>query len=162
MKNYTYLQLTKLTGKSVHTLRNTCHKLDIPRFLIKGITHISQDSLETLESYFAPKTLKINDRVKIRVMERYFKTANYRDVAKMCRISRVTVKTIIEEWEQTGCVVVDSSINFPEKSQHKGIFKRGKLFGYQIMNKGVVYYKSGFTNELSAVEELLKLKESLI
>ncbi len=162
MKRYTYAQISKLVGKDKENIRNLIYKLGIKTILIKGFTHIDQEGLEIVEAHYAPKTPRMkNNRSKIGVIERYLKTYNYRDVAKMCRISRTTVKLIIEEWEQTGCIVVDSSINFPEKTQNRGVFKRGKKWGYCMVKNKIKYYKAGFDDELSALEELLKLKERL-
>lgn len=159
MKKYTYPQLYKITGKSIPTLRNTCHKLEINRFLVKGVTYIDQSGLETLENYFSPKTLE-NSKRKIRVVESYLKHQSCRSVSRICRIPKQTVAKIIAEWEIDDCITVESSMNFSVKIQNKGIFKKGKLFGYCIVNKGVKYYKSGFTSEKDAVDALYQLKES--
>lgn len=156
--NYTYVQLIKLTGKSVHTLRNVCHKLDIPRFLIKGVTHISQDGLETLEAHFSPKTLK-NSRKKIAIIESYIKHQSLRSTGRSCNVSKPTVAKVVKEWEIDGCITVDSSMNFAEKIQNKGIFKKGRKFGYEVNINKVKYYKSGFNSEREAVDALYELKE---
>lgn len=158
---YTYKQISEITGNSIANLRQLVHKLSIPRKSKKGITYISQDGLETLQAHLAPKTTKENGRYKIGVIERYCKTYNYRDVAKMCRISRSTVKNIVEEWEVDECIVVDSSMNFAEKNQNRGIFKRGEKWGYNFTHKGQKYYKFGFKEEYTPTEEMLKLREAL-
>lgn len=158
---YNYKQISEITGNSVANLRKLAHKLSIPRKSKKGITYISQDGLETLQAHLAPKITKENGRYKIGVIERYFKTYNYRDVAKMCRISRTTVKKIVEECEIDGCITIDSCMNFAEKNQNRGIFKRGEKWGYVFVYKGQKYYKFGFTEEYTPLEEMLKLKEKL-
>lgn len=157
----TYKQISKLTNKSIGNIRSLAHKLNTERVLIKGVTHISKEGVETLQAHFAPKTIKTNSRSKIRVMERYFKTQCYRDIARTCNISRQTVRLIVEEWEIDGHITVDSSINFPKKIQNKGIFKKGTKWGYCLVKNGVKYYKSGFEEELRAVEELTRIKENL-
>lgn len=160
MQNYTYVQLKKITGKSVHTLRNTVYKLQIKNFLIKGVVHFDQNALETLENHFSPKTLE-NSKRKIRVIESYIRHQSCRSVSKYCRVPKQAVGKIVEEWlNNDECITVDSSMNFGEKIQNKGIFKKGRLYGYCITNKGVKYYKSGFTCEKDAVDALYLLKES--
>jgi len=158
----TYNQISKITGKSVSNIRSLAHKLDTERTLIKGVTHISKEDFETLQAHLQPKTSKTkNSRVKIRVMENYFKTYSCRAVARTCNLQRIAVGNIVKEWEDTGCIVVDSSINFGEKIQNKGIFKKGKKWGYCIVRNGIKHYKSGFENELEAVEELTRVKEQI-
>lgn len=159
MPNYTYVQLKKITGKSVHTLRNTVYKLQIKNFLIKGVVHFDKQALETLENHFSPKTLE-NSKRKIRVIESYLKHQSCRSVSKYCRVPKQAVSKIVEEWSKDETITVESSMNYSEKIQNKGIFKKGAKWGFQIVNKGVKYYKSGFTCEKDAVDALYLLKES--
>lgn len=159
MKKYTYPQIAKLTGKKIPNIRSLAHKLSIERVLIKGTTHIFQDGVDTIQAHFQPKTPRTqNARVKIRVMERYFETFSCRSVAKTCSISKATVGKIVKEWEDTGCITVESSINVLERVQNKGVFKKGSKWGYCIVIRGVKHYKSGFLNESEAIEKLTKLK----
>lgn len=158
---YTYKQISEITGKKAEDLRKLAHKLNLKRKLKKGVAYLDKEGFETIVAYLEPKTIPQNPRTKIRVMERYFKSENYRDVARTCSISRKTVKAIVEEWEETDCILVDSSINFREKIQNKGIFNKGTKWGYSIMKKGVKYYKSGFEIESEAIDALYKLKEEL-
>lgn len=161
-KRYTYKEISKITGKSISNIRSLAHKLNIERYLVKGTTKMLQESVDIIVAHFEPKTPRTeNGRYKIRVIERYLKSNNYRDVARTCNISRVTVKLIIEEFERDGYITVGSSINFRDKIQNKGIFKKGSKWGYCLVNKGTKYYKSGFDYEFEVVEELARLKESL-
>lgn len=161
MKKYSYEQISKITGKKIGNIRSLAHKLNVNRTLIKGTTYINQEGLEIIEAHFLPRAPRVNNKNKIRIVERYFQNSNYRSVAKTCSLPRQYVKTVILEWEQSGHITVDSSINFPEKIQKKGVFKKGVNWGYCFVKNGTKYYKSGFEDELRAVEELTRLKENL-
>lgn len=159
MKKYTYPQIVKITGKNISNIRNLAHKLCIERILIKGTTYIFQNGVDTIQAHFQPKTSRTkNSRIKIRVMERYFETFSCRSVAKTCGIAKATVGEIVKEWEDTGCITVESSLNLIERVQNKGIFKKGNKWGYCIVIKGGKYYKSGFLTENEAVEKLTEIK----
>lgn len=159
MKKYTYPQIAKITGKKIPNIRSLAHKLSIERVLIKGTTYIFQDGVDTIQAHFQTKTPRTqNARIKIRVMERYFETFSCRAVAKTCGMAKATVGVIVKEWEDTGCITVESSINVLEKVQNKGIFKKGNKWGYCVVIKGVKYYESGFLYESEAVEKLTEIK----
>lgn len=158
---YSYKQISEITGKKVSNIRALVHKLNINRHIVRGVTKIDKEGLRILEAHYAPKISKINNKYKLRVLENYFICESYRETSKICGISRVTVKKIIKEWQETGFIVIDSCINFPEKTQNKGIFYRGYNWGYSFTYKGKRYYKRGFEQESHAVEELYKLKEEL-
>lgn len=158
---YSYKQISVITDKKVSNIRALVHKLGIKKYVVRGVTKIDKEGLSILEAHYAPKISKINNKYKLRVLENYFICESYRETSKICGIGRQTVKKIVEEWEETGCIVIDSCINFPEKIQNKGIFYRGYNWGYSFMHKGKRYYKRGFEQELQAVEELYKLKEEL-
>jgi hypothetical protein len=159
---YTYVQTSKLVNRSIHTIRNTVFNLNLERRLIKGVTHLTKDGVETLENYFSPKTLK-NSRIKIRFIENYLKNQSCRSASRNCGISKVTGAKILGEWERNDdCIIVDSSMNFTaNKIQNKGIFLKGAKWGYCFVDKKVKHYKSGFTTEAEAVEALYTLKETL-
>lgn len=159
IKKYTYPQIAKITGKNIGNIRSLAHKLCIERVLIKGTTYIFQDGVDIIQSHFQPKTPRTkNSRIKIRIMETYFKTFSCRSVAKTCSISKATVGEIVKEWEDTGCITVESSINVLERIQNKGVFKKGDKWGYCIVIKGVKHYESGFLTENEAVEKLTRIK----
>lgn len=158
---YTYEQISEITGKKVSNIRSLVSKLGIKKYIFRNITKIDREGLALLEKHYEPKIPKLNNKYKLRVLERYFETESYRDVAKTCRINRESVKKIIKEWEDTGCITIDSCINFPEKHQNKGIFYRVNNWGYSFTFKGERYYKRGFENESDAIDALYKLKEEL-
>lgn len=161
VSKYTYNQISEITGNKVQNLRNLAYKLELKRKIYKNITYIDQEGLDKILQHLEPKISKTNNKYKIRVVETYMSTNSLRETSKLCKISRVTAKKIIDEWKDTQFVIVDSSINFPEKFQTKGIFYRGKSWGYEFMYKGQKYYKRGFENEKDAIDALYLLKEKL-
>lgn len=161
MKQYSYKQISEITGKKVNNIRALVYKLGIKKYIVRGITKIDKEGLSVLEAHYAPKISKINNKYKLRVLENYFVCESYRETSKICGINKTTVKKIVEEWQNTGYIIIDSCINFPEKSQNRGIFYRGYNWGYSFMHKGKRYYKRGFEQESHAIEELYKLKEEL-
>lgn len=159
---YTYKKIAELTKNTPENIRSLTTKLNLPRKIIKGLAHLSEDSYQTILAHLAPKTSRTeNGRHKIRVIERFMIDQNYRPVSRTCGVNRKEVKKIVDEWEQTGCVVVDSSMNFPEKTTNKNIFKKNFNWGYYFMYKGVRYYKSGFEDEHSAIEAYYRKKEEV-
>lgn len=161
MRKYTYNQISEITGNKVQNLRNLAYKLGIKRKIYNRVTYIDQEGLNKILQHLEPKISKTNNKYKIRVVETYMNTKSLRETSKLCKISRVTARKIINDWKETGFTVVDSSINFPEKQQSKGIFYRGKSWGYSFTYKGQRYYKKGFENEKDAVDALYLLKEKL-
>lgn len=159
---YTYKKIAELTNNKPENIRCLVTKLNLPRKLIKGLVHLSEDSYQTILIHLAPRTSRTeNGRHKIRVIERFIIDQNYRPVARVCGINKQTVKKIVDEWEETGCIVVDSSMNFPPKTTDKNIFKKNSNWGYSFMHKGVRYYKSGFVCEHSAIEAFYRKKEEV-
>jgi DNA polymerase/3'-5' exonuclease PolX len=161
LKKYTYKQIAEITGNKVENLRKLAYKLGLKKYIIRNVTKIDQTGLDKIQAHLAPKISKINNKYKLRVIERYFETESYRDVAQICKINHKTVKKIVCEWKETGFITIDSCINFPEKQQNKGIFYRNNKWGYSFTYKGERYYKRGFEQEGEALEALYKLREEL-
>src|SRR5690348_2516028 len=136
---YTYKQISEITGNKVQNLRNLVSKLGIKKYMVRGVTKVDRQGLETIEAHLAPKISKTNNKYKIRVIEKYLETDSIREVSRSCKISRITVRKIIDEWKNTGHIIVDSCINFPENQQNKGIFYRCRNWGYSFTKSGKRY-----------------------
>ncbi|HSE99758.1 MAG TPA: hypothetical protein VLA48_02590 [Nitrososphaeraceae archaeon] len=163
MKKHNYKQLATILNKDWIYVREIASKLQIPKTYRKGLAYVDDGGLKTLQDYFSPKTKSKykHDKIKISVIERYFYSNSINDVARTYKLGTRTVSKIIKECEETGHIIVSSSINNSECIAKICVYKRYNKWQYKFTRNKITYYKDGFEDEDSAVEAMLRLKEKL-
>lgn len=160
--NYSYDDLAVITGKTKSQLIQLAHTLQIEKLYKRGSVVIPFSAAQQLINYKPSlKRPKENHRRKISIIEAYMSNESIKAVSRTLKINAESVRKAVEEWEDTGYITVDSYINFAPKNNYTGIYKRGKVWGYDCKINKIRYQKAGFETEEQAFSELCKLKESL-
>jgi len=108
---FTLKKVSKETGISISILNKRGWKLGLKgKCLGKGSTmYYTKTQINKMLAYV--KTPKSIDSCKITIIELYQKNQIGRDIAKYMKISVKTTYDCIREYNETGCVTVESKIN---------------------------------------------------
>lgn len=139
-------------------------KLGIRGKKISRAIRYTEEEIQKILNFETNKkpTHQRNSRKKITYLEFYFKQGNAANVYRTLNASRFYVEMAIKEWEETGCVTVESKMNeIPAKNKYKNVHLREKTYYYTFKASKEKYFQGGFKTEEEAFEALCKLKEEL-
>lgn len=121
---YSYKEISELLNKKKQSVGNRIRILGLDKVIIEGEAYIKKEDLEVLKAYYSPRLFKDCNKSKIKVLERYFVFYSYRDVARTLKMCPSRVRKVVDEWRQTGHIIVSSSMNSPERGEK--IIKNGE------------------------------------
>lgn len=143
---------------------NIAYRLQIPRIrkrVKRGVrVYFTEENAQKIIDWrpIQQSSEKKHHRRKITIIEAYIEKPTVKGVARTLRINHESVRAAVKEWEDTGCITVESSLNKKADLTYKGVQKRGSKWMYDVRIDRKRYWKLGFKTEEEAFEALQKLR----